>query len=231
MSDRPHFALDVERARFNMIEQQIRPWDVLDESVLELLGVVKREDFVAPELRDLAFIDRELPLMVDGVDTGETMLTPKLEARIVQEVQPRPHEKVLEIGAGSGYMAGLMSRRTAQVMTVEIEPKLKALAESNLRAAGIDNVTVVEGNGAQGYRVGDFRPDIIIVSGSVPTVPPSILADLAIGGRCFIVTGTGFVMSGQLITRVDAEGFDRQTLFETWVKPLRDALRPSKFSF
>ncbi|CAN5370486.1 protein-L-isoaspartate O-methyltransferase [soil metagenome] len=231
MSDRPPFAFDVERARFNMIEQQIRPWDVLDETVLALLGEVKREEFVAPTLRELAFIDRELPLLVDGVDTGETMLTPKLEARIVQEILPKPTDTVLEIGAGSGYMAALLSRRTRHVTSVEVDPRLAALAEANLRRAGIDNVSVVTGNGAEGFQLGNRHPDIIVVSGSLPSVPPAILADVAIGGRIFCVTGTGIVMSGQLITRTDELGFDRETLFETWVKPLRDAVRPSKFSF
>ncbi len=214
-----------------MIEQQIRPWDVLDETVLARLGTVRREDFVDPSLRELAFIDRELPLLVDGVDTGEVMLQPKLEARILQEVLARPTDVALEIGTGSGYMAALLADATRRVVSVEIDPRLKALGEANLARAGVTKVEVVLGNGAEGWRTGDLRPDIIVVSGSLPVASPALLADLAIGGRLFVVTGTGIVMTAWLITRIDELGYEHEALFETRIAPLRDAVQPSKFSF
>src|SRR5205807_2290842 len=134
------------QARFNMIEQQIRPWDVLDQDVLDLLLIVKRENFVPPAYKDLAFIDTEIPL-----PSGENMLTPKLEARILQEVAVKRHENVLEIGSGSGYMAALLAYKGRHVTTVEIDPALKALAAKNLIDNGVDNVNVELGNGAQGW--------------------------------------------------------------------------------
>ena len=119
-------SMDFEKARFNMVEQQVRPWDVLDQSVLDLLFVVKREDFVPPEYRALAFSDMEIPLRVDGVDTGEAMWSPKLEARILQELALKPHENVLEIGTGSGYFAALLAHKAQHVVSVEIDPRLQA---------------------------------------------------------------------------------------------------------
>src|SRR6478672_12816263 len=157
--------MNIEKARFNMIEQQIRTWDVLEPDVLELLLVVKREAFVPDERKSLAFIDTEIPL-----PCGASMFTPKMEARILQEVAPRKHEHVLEIGAGSGYMAALLAHKARQVTTVEIEPELKALAEKNLANYGVGNVEVALGNGARGWNP-PAQYDVIVISGSLPVLP------------------------------------------------------------
>ena len=232
--------LDLERARFNMIEQQIRPWDVLDPTVLELLSVVRREEFVPPTLRALAFTDMELPLRISvggtQVDTGEVMLAPKIEARFMQELAIRAHESVLEIGTGSGYMAALAAHRAAHVTTVEIRPDLADFAHANLRRAGVHNVKVEVGDGAQGWRVGAASApatqfDVIIVSGALPLVPPSLLKQLKSGGRLAAIVGSEPVMHAQVITRNRADGFDTVTLFETLTKPLTNALQPSRFKF
>jgi protein-L-isoaspartate(D-aspartate) O-methyltransferase len=217
--------MNIEQARFNMIEQQIRPWDVLDLEVLDLLQVVKREAFVPPAYKHLAFVDTEIPL-----PCGENMLAPKVEARILQEVAVKKHENVLEIGAGSGYMAALLSYRARHVTTVEIEPELKSLAEENLRAYGISNVDVALGNGALGWE--DGAPyDVIVVSGSLPVLPEAFLKQIKVGGRIFAVVGEAPVMEAQLITRTSDIGYHTTNLFETNIKPLRNAPAPSHFKF
>ena len=220
----------VERARTNMIEQQIRTWDVLSEEVLALLGVVHREDFVPPPYRGLAFVDTEVPLIVDGEETGETMLPPKFEARILQEVSVRPHETVLEIGTGSGYMAALLAGCAASVTTVEIDPRLKAFAEANLARARIEGVRVELGNGADGWpQAGEV--DVIIVSGSLPYLPKAMQQQLRIGGRIAAIIGDAPAMSAVIVRRTSDEGFHTVKLFETVVKRLRDAPVVSHFTF
>ncbi|RJF97824.1 protein-L-isoaspartate O-methyltransferase family protein [Noviherbaspirillum saxi] len=218
--------MNIEQARFNMIEQQIRPWDVLALDVLELLTVVKREGFVPDAYKSLAFVDTQIPL-----PGGESMFAPKMEARILQEVAPKKHETALEIGAGSGYMAALLAHKARHVTTVEINPELKAMAEQNLSAHGITNVDVVQGNGAQGWGNGDAQYDVIVISGSLPLLPDTFLKQLKIGGRLFAIVGEPPVMSAQLITRKSETAYDTTTVFETDVKPLRDAIAPSQFTF
>ncbi|MNJ98837.1 Protein-L-isoaspartate O-methyltransferase [compost metagenome] len=216
--------MNIEKARFNMIEQQIRPWDVLDLDVLELLVVVKREAFVPLAYRALAFADSEIPL-----SHGESMMTPKLEARIMQELAVKKHENVLEIGAGSGYMAALLAHKARHVTTVEIEPELKSLAEKNLADYGVSNVTVELGDGVQGW--GDASYDVIVVSGSVPSVPEALLANIKVGGRLLAIVGTAPAMTAQIITRTSDVAYSTVGLFETIVKPLRNAPAPSQFKF
>jgi protein-L-isoaspartate(D-aspartate) O-methyltransferase len=222
--------LDVEKARFNMVEQQVRPWDVLDQTVLDLLMVVKREDFVPQQYRALAFSDMELPLRLDGVDTGEAMWTPKMEARILQELAIRGHETALEIGTGSGYFATLLAHKAQQVVSVEIDPRLHAFASANLARAGVHNVRLEFGDGSHGWP-GRGPYDVIAVTGSLPVVPESLRRQLKIGGRLAAVVGTDPVMSAEIITRVSESSFDMTKLFETRVKPLRNAERPSTFRF
>jgi protein-L-isoaspartate(D-aspartate) O-methyltransferase len=221
--------MNIEKARFLMIEQQIRPWDVLDTDVLELLVVVKREAFVPLAYRALAFADAEIPL-----PHGENMLTPKLEARILQELAIKKHENVLEIGAGSGYMAALLAYKARHVTTVEIEPELKALAEKNLADYGVTNVDVVLGDAAQGLSDAN-QPnapyDVIVVSGSLPIIPEKLLAQIKIGGRMFVITGSAPAMTAQIITRISDVSYNTVNLFETIVKPLRNAVEPSQFKF
>ncbi|RJG05132.1 protein-L-isoaspartate O-methyltransferase [Noviherbaspirillum cavernae] len=220
--------MNIEKARFNMVEQQIRPWDVLDLDVLELLFVVKREAFVPAEYQSLAFADTEIPLPGD-----EHMLSPKMEARILQEVAVKKHENVLEIGAGSGYMAALLAYKARHVTTVEIDPALKEMAARNLAAFGVANVDVELGNGAQGWpgAAGNAQYDVIVMSGSLPVLPDSVLQQLKVGGRLFAIVGEAPVMSAQIITRVSDTAYSSAKIFETSVKALRGALTPSQFKF
>ncbi|GAA0528722.1 protein-L-isoaspartate O-methyltransferase [Pigmentiphaga sp. GD03639] len=219
---------DVEHARFNMVEQQIRPWDVLDPKVLELLFKVKREDFVPPALRTLAFADTEIPLRIDDYDSGECMLAPKVEARLLQELALKPTDSVLEIGTGSGYQTALLASQAQTVTSVEILPKLAAFAQANLKRAGIANATVQVGDGSKGW--GSTEYDAILVTGSVPEVPDSLKYQLRVGGRLAIIVGQAPVMTTLLITRTTAASFETTSLFETLVKPLR-GVTVSKFKF
>ncbi|MDR3482347.1 MAG: protein-L-isoaspartate O-methyltransferase [Burkholderiaceae bacterium] len=218
--------MNIEEARVNMIKQQIRPWGVLAADVLDLLEVVKREAFVPAAYKELAFSDTEIPL-----PCGENMLTPLFEARVLQEVNLRKHENVLEIGAGSGYMAALLADRARHVTTLEIEPTLKALAEQNLKAYGVGNVEVVQADGAQGWSGNGGPFDVIVISGSLPFLPNAFLQQIKVGGRILATVGEAPVMSAQLITRVSETTFETKKLFETCIKPLRNALQSSHFKF
>ena len=217
--------MNIEQARFNMIEQQIRPWNVLDQDVLDLLHVVKREQFVPEAYQNLAFADVEIPL-----PGGDTMFNPKVEARILQELNLKKHEKVLEIGAGSGYMAALMAHKAQHVTAVEISPELKALAERNLKKAGIDNVTVVEGNGAAGWEQG-APYDVIVISGGLDSLPEAFLKQVKVGGRIAAIVGQSPAMSCEIVTRVSETGYDTVKLFETNARPLAGAPAASRFTF
>ena len=218
--------MNIEQARFNMIEQQIRPWNVLDQDVLALLSIVKRENFVPAAYKNLAFVDTEIPL-----PHGENMLAPKIEARILQAVAVKKHEQVLEIGSGCGYMAALLAHRGRHVTTVEINPEIKAMAEKNLAAQGITNVSVAQGNGAQGWAKGMEPYDVIVVSGALPVVPDSILQQVKVGGRIAVIVGEAPVMTAQLITRTGNREFQTENLFETNIRLLHEASTPSKFTF
>jgi protein-L-isoaspartate(D-aspartate) O-methyltransferase len=223
-------ALDYEQARFNMVEQQIRPWDVLDQTVLDLLFVVRREEFVPPDYRALAFTDMEIPLKIDGADTGESMWSPKLEARILQELAIKPHETVLEIGSGSGYMAALLAHKSHDVLSIEINPRLKSFAAANLARAGIHNVRLELGDASRGWAA-KAPYDVIVVTGSLPIMPKALPGQLRIGGRLAAVVGNEPAMSAELVTRVSESAFDTLKLFETDLKPLKNAERPSSFRF
>lgn len=221
--------MDIERARHNMIEQQIRTWEVLDQTVLDLLYVVRREEFVPAAHRALAFSDLEIPLGPNN-DPGERMMFPKIEARIVQEVAPKVTDKVLEVGAGSGYMAALLGARAREVTTVEINSQLKDLAARNLDKAGIENVNVELGDGARGWaRKAPY--DVIVLSGSVPLLAQELLDQLAPNGRLFAVIGEPPVMSARLLTCVRPGSFHSIDLFETVLAPLRNAPQPKRFKF
>ena len=217
--------MNIEQARFNMIEQQIRTWDVLDQDVLDLLLVVKRELFVPAAYTALAFVDTEIPL-----PCGQSMMMPKFEARMLQEAAVKKHEQVLEIGSGSGYMAALLGRCGRHVTSVEIEPHLVALAQQNLAACRIDNVDVLQGDGARGWAAA-APYDVIVVSGSLPILPQEFLEQIKVGGRLLCVIGEAPVMTAQCITRVSATGYNTVNLFETAIKPLQNAPTPSRFSF
>lgn len=217
--------MDIEQARFNMIEQQIRPWDVLDLEILDLLAIVKRELFVPAPYQALAFVDMEIPL-----PAGQNMLAPRVEARMLQELGVRKHENVLEIGAGSGYMAALLAHRAQQVTTLDIVPELADMARQNLARHGVTNAQVLEADGAHGYAAG--APfDVICVSGALPVVPRAMLDQLKIGGRLGAFVGAAPVMTAQLITRLSDTEFQTVNLFETLATPLIGADDLPRFRF
>lgn len=217
--------MNIEQARFNMIEQQIRPWEVLDPQVLDLLFVVKREDFVPPAYRNLAFADMEIPL-----GNGQMMLAPKIEAKMLQELGLKKTDKVLEIGTGSGYMAALLAARAEHVVTVESRPALVDIAKQNLARAGVTNVTVELGDGANGWpQRGPY--DAIVISGSLPTVPDALLKQLRVGGRLAVVVGQAPVMEAQLITCTADGIYNTVNLFETVIPALDGVAAKESFSF
>ena len=196
--------MNLELARFNMIEQQIRPWDVLDATVLHLLALVKREDFVPLAHKALAFVDMEVPLrgsMDEAQRLGQVMLAPRVEARMLQDLAVQKHEKVLEIGAGSGYMAALLAHRAQRVISLEINADMVAMARANLQKAGVHNAEVRHADGAKPVPVeGPF--DVIVLSGSVSQVPQMLLAALKVGGRLAAVVGEAPMMRATFVTRV-----------------------------
>jgi protein-L-isoaspartate(D-aspartate) O-methyltransferase len=217
--------MNIEQARFNMIEQQIRTWEVLDPAVLELLFEVKREDFVPPEHRSIAFADLEVPL-----GHGEAMMQPKVEARIVQELAVQPHEAVYEVGTGSGYLAALLAKRARHVTSAEIHPEFTARARQALAAAGIANVTLLEGDSARAP-LSELPFDVIVLTGSTPVIAQAFLDRLKPGGRLFAVVGDLPVMKAVLVRQPVAGSFQHTELFETLVKPLVNAPQPARFRF
>jgi len=217
--------MNIEQARFNMIEQQIRPWNVLDTDILDLLHVVKREQFVPAAYQNLAFADAEIPL-----PGGESMLNPKLEARVLQEIGLKKHENVLEIGTGSGYMAALMAHRAAKVTTVEVNPQIKELAEKNLAKAGISNVSVELGNGASGWDKG-APYDVIVISGALEVLPEAFLKQVKVGGRIAAIVGQPPSMEFCIVTRTGESSWNTVKMFETNVKYLSGAPAMSHFQF
>jgi protein-L-isoaspartate(D-aspartate) O-methyltransferase len=216
---------DVERARFNMVEQQIRPWEVLDQRVLDLLLRVRREEYVPTRYRDLAFADMEIPL-----GHGETMLAPKIEARMLQEIALAPGDQVLEVGTGSGYMTALLASLANHVYSVEIVPEFTQSAGAKLAAHGIANVTLETGDAARGWdRHAPY--DAIVVTGSLPVLPETFPKSLRPGGRLIVVVGEPPVMEAQLITCAAPGAYSTTALFETCIAPLRNAVRPERFVF
>ena len=222
-----------ELSRFNMIEQQIRPWDVLDTAILELLSAVKREQFLPPALVALAFMDTEVPLATpheDAMRLGQCMLAPRVEARIAQDLKLQKTDRVLEIGTGSGYMAALFGHLAAQVLTLEIDPALAQAARANLQRAGIANVEVREGDGAHGAAAqGPF--DAIVLSGSVASVPAALLEQLKPGGRLLAIVGQEPMMRAQVTTRVGDGRYETAEPWDAVVPRLRNFPEPSRFNF
>ena len=217
--------MNIEQARFNMIEQQIRPWEVLDQAVLSLLALVKREDFVPPAHRALAFVDTEVPL-----PEGQVMLAPKVEARLLQALNVARHERVLEVGAGSGHMAALLAHRAQHVIGLEIRPALAAMAAANLRHAGIANASIREADGSQGLSA-EAPFDVIVLSGSVAEVPQALLDQLKPGGRLVAIVGQEPVMRALLITCIGAAQFKRVELFDTVAPRLQGFAEAPTFRF
>lgn len=224
--------MDLEKVRFNMIEQQIRPWEVLDPEVLRLLSLVKREDFAPAAHKLLAFADIELPIGPIGSKgiAGQVMLEPKIEARMLQELSIKNTDNVLEIGTGSGYMAALLAAKAEYVYSVEIDQALAKTAKGNLQRAGVANVSVQVGDGLLGLPA-NAPYDAIAISGSLPVLPPELLKQLKVGGRLVAFVGDAPVMHAQLVTRTGEEAFNTINLFETVVAPLVSALPREQFVF
>ena len=217
--------MDLELARNNMVEQQIRTWEVLDQDVLDLLFVVPREEFVPEKHRALAFADLQLPL-----GENERMWEPKLEARVLQELAVGKTDRVLEVGTGSGYLTALLAHRAAHVHSVEINPTLAEFARRNLERHGTTNVTLEVGDAARGWP-GHAPYQVIVLTGSTPVLPQAFLDQLEAGGRLFAVVGEPPVMSARLVTCGAPGSFNSIDLFETVVAPLVNAERPSRFRF
>jgi protein-L-isoaspartate(D-aspartate) O-methyltransferase len=215
---------NMEQARFNMIEQQIRPWDVPDSRILNLLSVVKREQFVPAGRQPLAFMDMEIPL-----GHGAFMWQPKIEARVLHELNILPSERVLEAGTGSGYLAALLSRLAAQVTSVEIVPELSAQATKTLAAHNYGNIRLEVGDAANSW--GAEKYDVIVLTGSVPLSPKAYFQQLNPGGRVFAIVGDAPAMQAQVFTRLASGVFESRTLFETCVLPLQFATQPQRFVF
>jgi len=217
--------MNIEQARFNMVEQQIRPWNVLDLSVLELLSVVKREAFVPAAFKGLAFADMESPL-----GFGQCMLAPRLEARMLQDLAVQAHETVLEIGAGSGYMAALLAHKAHRVVSLEIVPELATMARNNLRQAGIQNAEVRQGDGS-GKAAAEGTYDVIVLSGSVAEVPQNLLSLLKVGGRLAGIVGDEPVMRATFVTRTSATDFRTTQPWDCDAPRLQNFGELSKFQF
>lgn len=217
--------MDLNQARFNMIEQQIRPWEVLDPQVLALLSLVRREDFVPLAHKALAFVDMEIPL-----GQGQVMLAPRVQARLLQELALQKTDKVLEVGTGSGFMAALMAQQAASVLSLEVDAGLAAQAQKNLQGAGAHNVTVRQADGSQGAAA-DGPFDAILLSGSVAEVPQALLAQLKVGGRLVAIVGHEPMMRATVVTRSSDTAFTTTQPWDVNASRLAGFAEPSHFSF
>lgn len=217
--------VNTEQARFNMIEQQIRTWEVLDATVLDLLKQIPRENFVQAQYAGLAFADMEIP-----IGEGELMLAPKMEARILQALNLKKTDKVLEIGTGSGYLTALLASLAGHVTSVEIKPSLSAIAKIRLDAHHISNVDCVVGDASAGWAQ-SAQYDVIVFTGSLPTTPTAVAQQLNVGGRLFAVVGDAPVMQATLTERVSELGFKQEVLFETCLPIIANAPQPERFAF
>ncbi len=223
----------IAQARYNMIEQQIRPWNVLDPEVLDLLAVMRREEFVPAAHYGMAFMDTEIPLNASAEEAqrlGQCMLAPRVEARLLQDLQVRPTDRVLEIGTGSGYMAALLAARAEHVTTLEIAPALVEFARENLQSAGITNVEVRQADGADAAQLPEGPFDVIVLSGSVAEVPAELLSRLRDGGRLGAIVGSEPMMRTTLVRRA-GNRFDTTTPWDTIAPRLQHFHEPSVFTF
>ncbi len=219
--------MNFERARYNMIEQQVRPWTVLDPDVLETLGSLPREDFVPPAYRRLAYADTRIPLA-----HGQSMMAPVVEGRLLQSLEILPEDRILEIGTGSGYLTACLARLGSHVDSVDIHGDFIASARERIDALGFDNTSLATGDAARGWD-GDRPWDIIVLTGAVPQVPEAYLHALAPGGRLFAIVGEENrpIMEALRISRIDTDEWATESLFETWIAVLKNAERPARFEF
>ena len=220
--------LDFEKARYNMVEQQVRPWDVLDPRVLEVISSIPREDFAPEKYKQLAYADIHIPLGND--ENGPCMLNPNIEGRIMQHLHIGDDDVVLEIGSGTGYLTACLSKLARHVDSVEIDPALSAQAEKNLAAHDITNVTISTGDGCKRWNQKQFY-DAIVISGSMPAIPESYKKMLKDGGRLFVVTGVAPAMTAHLVTRISKDEWTTEDLFETCIPALIGAEHAEEFNF
>ncbi|MEZ5653665.1 MAG: protein-L-isoaspartate O-methyltransferase [Burkholderiaceae bacterium] len=223
--------LDFELARHNMIEQQIRPWNVLDQGVLEAMTAVPREQYTPPRFRAMAFTDTEIPLEIDGLRTGECMFTPRVEARFLQALAIGRHETAVEIGAGSGFMAALLAHEASQVDTYEIVPELAEFARANLAREGVANCQVHARDGAELLADTGWQADVILLSGAVAEIPAALLDRLRPGGRLGAIVGQGPIMTARLLSLGARREVSTEILFETLARPLRSFPSGERFRF
>ncbi len=214
--------MNIEQVRDNMIKQQLRTWEVLDDQLLELLKQVPREDFVPPAMRNLAFVDMNIPL-----DEGQVMMNPKVEARMLQALAIQPNEEVLEVGTGSGYVTALLAKQAKKVYSVEILPRLLKQAGEKLKAHNIRNAELEEGDAAQGWH--NHMYEAIAITGSLPVLPRAFLESMTIGGRLFAIIGDAPAMEATLVTRLGNNDWSREILFETELPPLKNVQQPERF--
>lgn len=217
--------LDFEKARFNMVEQQVRPWEVLDQRVLDLMLQIPREAFVPSTYRNLAFADINIPLA-----RGQVMMAPKVEGRLLQALSLQLRDRVLEIGTGSGYLTALLAKATKRVYSVDIFSDFVQDAESRLKYLNINNVSLGIGDAIDGWKT-ETRYDVVVLTGSVPMLKPHFQAQLNVGGRLFALVGEAPVMHALLITRISEQEWETEALFETVLPPLIGAPEPNKFFF
>jgi len=217
--------MNVELARANMIEQQIRSWEVLDPAILHCIESVPREAFVPARFRELAFADMQIPL-----GDGEVMMQPKVEARLVQELELTERDRVLEVGTGTGYVSALLAKLAREVVSVEIRADFSETAARNLRRHEIRNVHLEVGDGARGW-ASETPFDAILIGGSLPSLPDAFRRILAPRGRLVAIIGQPPVMEAVLVTRIDDGGWTRQSLFDTALPMLRNAEQPPAFVF
>jgi len=217
-------AVDFEQARFNMIEQQIRPWEVLDQRVLDVIASTPREDFVPPQYRNLAFADVCIPL-----GHGQVMMCPNLEGRLLQALALQPSDSVLEVGTGSGYLTACLAKLAARVVSVDIVPEFIQTAQQKLKLHGINNVTLHSGDAAPGW--GNQRYDAIAITGSLPVLPDSWRQHMNIGGRLFVIVGEPPIMEALLITRLGEREWTEESLFDTEIPALLNVSKPAVFEF
>jgi protein-L-isoaspartate(D-aspartate) O-methyltransferase len=217
--------MEIKTARFNMVEQQIRPWEVFDKRVLDLMGEAPRHEYVPPAYRNLAFADLHIPLA-----NGREMMSPKVEARLLQALEIQPTDKILEVGTGCGYLTSLLAALGGQVISVDTDTGLSAQAAANLSDHGVDNVTLEIGDATKGWEA--HQPyDVIVVNGSMPCLPQSLYENLTIGGRLAAIIGKSPVMEALLIQRVGQKSWSDVALFETDLAALPDTEEPQRFVF
>ncbi|BAV34956.1 protein-L-isoaspartate O-methyltransferase [Sulfuricaulis limicola] len=218
-------SLNFEVARTSMILNQMRAWLVHDDRVLELIARMPRQDYVPAACRNLAYADMNIPL-----GHGEVMMAPKLEARLVQELEINPADKILEIGTGSGFMTALLAALGRHVISVEIRPEFTVEAATRLAHHGVRNITLETGDGARGWdRQQPY--DVILLTGSTPILPAAFQQSLAIGGRLIAIVGTAPAMEVRRIRRLGEHSFEEKSLFETVIPKLQNALEPARFVF